>query len=110
MKEEAGEFITLKGAHRLRLPVQSSELPPVNKPCTLAIRPEQVELAAANTRGENTLSAEVRQIEFSGAVSTFKLDANGLVIEALRLGSPCLAIGDTCSVVLPRQKLTLLSD
>src|SRR5882724_12778494 len=83
--EGTGEFKTLAGGHTLRMPIEKGELAPLNKPCTLAIRPEHVVLKQAADGLANTLSAEVREINFAGATSTVKLDAGGLSLEALVL-------------------------
>jgi putative spermidine/putrescine transport system ATP-binding protein len=110
MKVEAGEFKTLEGGHTLRLPVRPAELPPLNKPCTLAIRPEHLVITKDEVDGENVLAAVVREIQFAGATTTVKLDANGLVLEALVLSAVGWAGGDACTVVLPADRMSLLPD
>jgi len=110
MKTETGEFKTLDGGHLLRLPVQPAELPPLNKPCTLAIRPEHLLIAKDEVAGENVLPAQVSEIQFSGATTSIKLNANGLLLEALILSHSGLAVGDRCTVVLPADRVTLLRD
>jgi ABC-type Fe3+/spermidine/putrescine transport system ATPase subunit len=110
MKSTLGEFKTLAGAHTLRLPVQPSELPPLNKPCTLAIRPEHVVISKEVMSGENVLSARVREIQFAGATSSIKVEANGLLLEALRLNSADLSVSDSCTVVLPPDRIILLRE
>src|ERR1700682_2710269 len=108
MKTETGEFKTIEGGHMIRLPVRPAELPPLNKPCTLAIRPEHLVIRKEEISGENVLPAQVSEIQFAGATTTIKLDANGLVLEALVLRHAGLAVGDRCAVVLPPDCLTLL--
>jgi iron(III) transport system ATP-binding protein len=107
-KEGIGEFKTLEGDHTLRAPVQHDELAPLNKPCTLAIRPEHVTLSSNANGMVNALRAKVREVNFAGATSSIKLDANGLPLEALTLETEGLAIGDDCVVVLPAEKISIL--
>ena len=110
MKIQQGEFKTLEGGHKLYLPVQVSELPSLNKPCILAIRPEHVVVSKENSSKENCLLATVRAIDFTGATTTIKLDANGLLIEALLLSSQGFSVGDSCAVVLPPERIRLLKE
>ena len=107
VNEGTGEFKTLVGGHVLRVPVQHDELAPLNKPCTLAIRPEHVIVREA-TNGVNALPATVSELNFAGATSSIKLDANGLSLEALTLETNGLAVGDRRLVVLPPEKISLL--
>lgn len=109
-KSDLGDFKTLAGEHTLRLPVKHDELAPLNQPCFLAIRPEHVILAdaASNQSAENLLHAKVREIVFAGATSSVRVDANGLLIEALVLEPNGLKVGADCSVVLPPERLSLL--
>ncbi|MEP6719491.1 MAG: ABC transporter ATP-binding protein [bacterium] len=108
--EGTGEFKTLAGGHTLRAPTQKGELAPLNKPCTLAIRPEHVLLKQTADGEENALPVEVREINFAGATSTVKLDANGLYLEALVLQPDGYAVGSHCAVVLPPQRVSLLKE
>lgn len=107
-KSEVGEFKTLDGGHLIRIPVADKNLVPLNQPCILAIRPEHVLLTDRSEKPENSLRAIVREINFAGATSSIRLDANGLVLEALALDATGLAIGDTRSVVLPPERIALL--
>jgi len=97
IKAETGEFKTLEGGHLIRLPVQPAELPPLNQPCTLAIRPEHVVITMDGAGGENVLPAIVRENQFAGATTTIKLDASGLALEALVLSTE-FSKGDSCSL------------
>jgi iron(III) transport system ATP-binding protein len=106
-KEGTGEFKTLLGGHILRVPIKHDELAPLNKPCTLAIRPEHV-MVADSAGGVNALPAQVSELNFAGATSSIKLDANGLTLEALTLETNGLAVGDARVVVLPPEKISLL--
>jgi iron(III) transport system ATP-binding protein len=108
--EGTGEFKTLAGGHTLRVLIQKGELAPLNKPCTLAIRPEHVVLKQAADGLENTIPAEVREINFAGATSTVKLDAGGLLLEALVLQPNAFAVGTPCVAVLPAERISLLKE
>jgi len=108
-KKDEGEFKTLEGGHTLRFPIQHDSLAPLNKPVFLAIRPEHIRLESpTETAGGNTLSGRVREIVFAGATSTLRVDANGLLIEALVLQQNGLQVGDECRVVLAPEHLRLL--
>jgi ABC-type sugar transport system ATPase subunit len=109
-KSAISEFRTLQGSHTLRVPIQHDELLPLNKPCFLAIRPEHVVVNEINETGENSLTARVREINFAGATSSIKLDANGLMLEALILQPDGLDAGKECKVTLPPERLSLLRD
>ncbi len=82
----------------------------MNKPTTLAIRPEHVALKQAADGLENTIPAEVREINFAGATSTVKLDADGLPLEALVLQPNAFAVGARCMAVLPAEHILLLKE
>jgi iron(III) transport system ATP-binding protein len=109
-KSEVGEFKTLDGGHLIRMPVDDKDLVPLNQPCILAIRPEHVVITNSDEKLENSLPATVREINFAGATSTMKLDANGLVLEALALDPDGLSIGDVRTVVLPAERIALLKN
>jgi len=103
-----GEFKTLEGGHTLHVPVSRDDLTPLNKPVVLAIRPEHVQLRPNNEVEENSIRGTIREIVFAGATSAVRVDANGLVIEALVLQGENLKIGDKCAVILRPDRLTLL--
>src|ERR1700741_257115 len=107
-KTSAGEFKTLEGDHTLHLAVKHDDLPPLNKPVYLAIRPEHVQLSATKNGAENSLSGNIREIVFGGATSTVRVDANGLLLEALVLRTDGLEINQPCNVILSPDHLTLL--
>ena len=109
-KAELGEFKTLEGGHTIRMPVDDKDLVPLNQPCILAIRPEHVLIRNSDEKYENALAATVREINFSGATSSIKLDANGLVIEALALEAEGFAVADRCTAVLPPERISLLKN
>jgi iron(III) transport system ATP-binding protein len=103
-----GEFKTLDGGHTLRLTVNHDELAPLNKPVFLSIRPEHVQLSANNVDAENALRGKIREIVFAGATSTVRVDAEGLLLESLVLRADGLELDQSVSVVLPRERLSLL--
>jgi len=107
-KSDLGEFKTLEGGHVVQLPVAQNQLAPLNQPCILAIRPEHVVVGTNNEQTVNALQAKVREINFAGATSSIKLDANGLTLEALALEADGLSAGDNCTVVLPPERISLL--
>ncbi len=107
-KSELGEFKTLEGGHTVQVPVDEKPIAPLNQPCILAIRPEHVVVTKATSDGANALAAIVREINFAGATSSIRLDANGLMLEALALEADGLAVGDHCAVVLPSERISLL--
>jgi iron(III) transport system ATP-binding protein len=109
-KSEVGEFKTLDGDHTIRIPVDDQNLAPLNQPCILAIRPEHVLVTNSDEKLENALPATVREINFAGATSSIRLDANGLIIEALALAADGIAVGDRRTVVLPPERISLLKE
>jgi ABC-type Fe3+/spermidine/putrescine transport system ATPase subunit len=105
-KTDDGEFKTLEGGHTLHLPVKHNDLAPLNKPVYLAIRPEHVQLNGNG--GENSLHGNIREIVFAGATSTVRIDANGLLLEALVLRTDGLDVNQPCNVILSPDHLTLI--
>src|ERR1044071_5066453 len=103
-----GEFKTLEGGHTLHLRVKHDELAPLNKPIYLAIRPEHVHLSTKSNDATNSLPATIRQIVFAGATSTVRVDANGLLLEALVLRTNDLEPNQPLNVILPPDHLALL--
>ena len=109
-KTDAGEFKTLEGDHIIHIPVDTRNIIPLNQHCFLAIRPEHLLIRNSTDGLENSLPAIVRSIDFVGATSSIKLDANGLLLEALTLASDGLAVGDQRTVVLPPAHIALLKN
>jgi iron(III) transport system ATP-binding protein len=107
-KSEVGEFKTLDGGHIIRIPVDDKNLVPLNQPCILAIRPEHVLVTNSGEKLENALPATVREINFAGATSSIKLDANGMILEALALDADGISVGDHRTAVLPPDRISLL--
>jgi ABC-type Fe3+/spermidine/putrescine transport system ATPase subunit len=98
----------LEGGHTIRIPVDDKSLVPLNQLCILAIRPEHIQLRTSDNQLENALPAIVREINFAGATSSIKLDANGLILEALALDADGITVGDEHIVVLPPDRISLL--
>ena len=109
-KTAEGEFKTLEGGHTLHLPVKHEDLAPLNKPVFLAIRPEHVQLSTTDHEAENSLRGNIREIVFAGATSTVHVDAGGLLLEALVLRADGFEVDQPCSVILPKDRLTLLKN
>jgi ABC-type Fe3+/spermidine/putrescine transport system ATPase subunit len=110
MHDADGHFKTLDGGHTLQLPVGPDDLAPINKPVVLAIRPEHLRLAREEMIGDNTLRATIQAINFAGATTTVKLDADGLLLEALVFRPDQLTEGDACFVSLPAEHLRVLGN
>jgi ABC-type Fe3+/spermidine/putrescine transport system ATPase subunit len=109
-KTSDGEFKTLDGGHTLHVPVTRDELAPLNKPVVLAIRPEHVRLSSGNEGEPNSLRGTVREIVFAGATSTVRVDANGLLLEALVVQPDGLQIDRDCTLILRSDKLRVLRE
>ncbi len=109
-KSEIGEFKTLDGGHLIRMPVDDKNLVPLNQPCILAIRPEHILVTNADKKLENALPATVREVNFAGATSSIKLDANGLILEALALDADGIAVGEQRTIILPPERIALLKN
>jgi len=109
-KAALSEFKTLEGGHIIRVAVDHDHLVPLNQPCILAIRPEHVLVTKSNGQLENAFPATVREVNFSGATSTVKLDANGLLVEALALDANDFRVGEQRTMVLPPERIALLKN
>lgn len=107
-KTTDGEFRTLEGGHTLHLPIRHEDLAPLNKPVFLAIRPEHVQLSTNDNHAVNSVPAKIREIVFAGATSTVRVDANGLLLEALVLRTDDLEVDQQCSVSLSPDHLTVM--
>jgi ABC-type Fe3+/spermidine/putrescine transport system ATPase subunit len=105
-------FKSLDGGHTLTVQATHEQLMhlPVNKPIVLGIRPEAILLLKAQRSSENQIAARIEQIEFSGATTTLRLDANGLKLEALVLGDDRFQIDQECVISLPSTELRLLAE
>ena len=120
---DAGQtkFKTLAGGHVLAVNATHEQLVrlPMNKPCTLAIRPEAVVVsrergmpaaATGESSIDNRLRAAVKEVEFAGATTTLRLDAKGLIIEALIISADGFSVGESCTVMLPSDRFGLLKE
>lgn len=109
--EALGKFKTINGEHTLAVAVERSQLGPLNRNCTLAIRPEHIMVSRGpSPPSENNISANVREINFAGATTSIRLEAEGLVLEALLLRSDGLSEGDLCTAYLPPAKIIVLGE
>jgi iron(III) transport system ATP-binding protein len=109
--ERSGVFKSLDGGHTLRLALKQGASGPLDKPVVLAIRPEHIRLTTKEIDGDNddnAFRATVREINFAGATTSIKLDANGLLLEALVFDLDNLKAGDSCTVALPAEHLTII--
>jgi ABC-type Fe3+/spermidine/putrescine transport system ATPase subunit len=88
--------------------VTKDELAPLNKPVVLAIRPEHVQLSSNHEGAQNSLRGTIREIVFAGATSTVRVDANGLLLEALVVQPDGLQVNQECTVILDPARLRLL--
>lgn len=106
------EFQTLTGEHQLLTDkTERRLLGAINAPVTLAIRPEHISISfGASFPEDNLLKAEIVGIEYRGATTRLKLNANGLILEALVLRLVGLNIGDECMVGLPPDRILVLKD
>lgn len=106
------EFQTLVGDHRLLLDkVEKSALGAITNNVSLAIRPEHISISfGASFPEDNLLKAKIETVEYQGATTRLKLNANGLILEALVLRLVGLNIGDECMVGLPPDRILVLKD
>ncbi|HEX8174403.1 MAG TPA: ABC transporter ATP-binding protein [Pyrinomonadaceae bacterium] len=114
---EASMFRTTTGGHSLRVATQVGANLPLNKPCTLAIRPEHLQLygkseyeerAREGEAAENALPASISSVSFSGATTTIRLEAAGLSLEALVLQPDGFEPGASVTVRLPPERIIIL--
>ena len=106
------EFQTLTGEHRLQTDKSEKRvLGAITTPVTLAIRPEHISISfGASFPEDNLLKAKINDVQYLGATTRLKLDANGLMLEALVLRLVGLNIGDECMVGLPPDRILVLKD
>ncbi len=106
------EFITLDGEHR----VHTNKIEPIaadenNQIVNLAIRPEHISISfGASFPEDNLLKAEIIEINYLGATTLVKLNANGLILKALVLRLVGLNIGDECMVGLPPDRILVFKN
>lgn len=111
-KADTPEFQTLLGEHRLFTDRVGKDAPgAINQTVTLAIRPEHISISfGASFPEDNLLRAEIVGISFLGATTSIKLNANGLILEALVLRLVGLNVGEECMVGLPPDRILVLKD
>lgn len=102
----------MTGDHRLQIDkTEKSTLGAITNNVTLAIRPEHISISfGASFPEDNLLKAEIAGVEYQGATTRLKLNANGLILEALVLRLVGLNIGDECMVGLPPDRILVLKD
>ena len=111
-KIETPEFMTLDGEHRIFADkTEKNALGAISQNICLAIRPEHISISfGASFPEDNLLKATITEINFQGATTLIKLDANGLSLCALVLRLVGLNIGDECMVGLPPDRILVLKD
>ena len=111
-KNDTPEFQTIIGEHRVFTDKVAKEtLGTINENISLAIRPEYISISfGASFPEDNLLRAEIVGISFLGATTLIKLNANGLILEALVLRLVGLNIGDECMVGLPPDRILVLKN
>ncbi|HEX8737388.1 MAG TPA: ABC transporter ATP-binding protein [Pyrinomonadaceae bacterium] len=104
------EFQTLTGDHRLQTgKMERTTLGTITSDVTLMIRPEHISISfGASFPEDNLLKAEIASVQYCGATTRVKLDANGLTLEALVLRLVGLNPGDECLVGLPPDRILVL--
>ncbi len=89
-KTETQEFQTIEGSHRIFAEMKDKKtLGAINQNIFLTIRPEHISISfGASFPEDNLLKAIVTEVKFLGHTTLIKLDADGLILEAmvLRLG------------------------
>lgn len=105
------DFRTLIGNHQILASIKEGQkLSPINKPVMLSIRPEEIRFfSGASFPGDNVLKATVIHINFSGATTIVRLDAGGLILEALVLRLVGLSVGDEILIGLPPDSIKILA-
>jgi len=106
------EFQTLTGEHRLQTgKMERVALGTMTSSVTLMIRPEHISISfGASFPEDNLLKAKIADVQYCGATTRVKLDADGLILEALVLRLVGLNLGDECLVGLPPDRILVLKD
>lgn len=109
---EIQEFQTLEGSHRLQTDkTEKSALGAITAPVTLAVRPEHISISfGASFPEDNLLKAKIASVQYLGAKTRVRLDAAGLLLEALVLRLVGLNAGDECLVGLPPGRISVLKE
>lgn len=111
-KIDIPEFQTLAGDHRLFTDrTEKNALGSLTQNVCLAIRPEYISISfGASFPEDNLLKATIIDIKFQGSTTLIRLDANGLILEALVLRLVGLNVGEECMVGLPPDRILVLKD
>jgi len=111
-KADTPEFQTVLGEHRLFTDKIAGNAPgATGQNATLAIRPEHISISfGASFPEDNLLRAKIAGISFLGATTLIKLNANGLILEALVLRLVGLKVGEECMVGLPPDRILVFND
>jgi ABC-type Fe3+/spermidine/putrescine transport system ATPase subunit len=106
------EFQTLTGEHRLQTgKAEKKELGAITNNVTLMIRPEHISISfGASFPEDNLLKARIAAVQYRGATTRVKLNADGLILEALVLRLVGLNEGDECMVGLPPDRILVLKN
>jgi len=104
------EFQTLTGEHRLQTAkMERAALGTITDDVTLMIRPEHISISfGASFPEDNLLKAKIAGVQYCGATTRVRLDAQGLILEALVLRLVGLNPGDECLVGLPPDRILVL--
>jgi len=110
--ELPARFHTIEGGHTLVVHAGREQLGPINRNSTLSVRPEHLVITkgrpADAAAAENVLPAVVREVSFAGATTSVRLDAAGLLLEALLINPDGLAQNEPCAVRLPPDRINVL--
>lgn len=109
-KKDIQEFQTLEGSHRIFAAMQDKKsLAPIDQNTFLAIRPEHISISfGASFPEDNLLKAKIIGVKFLGHTTLIKLDAEGLILDAMVLRLVGLNVGDECVVGLPTDRISIL--
>lgn len=106
------EFQTLSGEHRIRADrTEKAALGAITADVWLMIRPEHISLSfGAAFPEDNLLKAKVAGVQYCGPTTRIRLDADGLILEALVPRLVGLNAGDECLVGLPPDRILVLKE
>lgn len=109
---EIPEFQTIIGKHHLfAQKTDKKRLGAINQNVSLGIRPEHISISfGASFPEDNLLRAQITDVRFQGSTTLIKLDAHGLMLEALVLRLVGLNTGDECIVGLPPERILVLKN
>ena len=110
--QNAPEFQTVEGEHLLLTGKTDKRISDAtDTPVMLAVRPEYVSISfGASFPEDNLIKAQIAAVEYRGATTRVRLDAGGLLLEALVLRLVGLNVGDECMVGLPPDRIQVLEN